>query len=273
MATQYWTGGANDGDWTTAGNWTTAVPGAGDHVYINATDQDITTGPASAINLATFIVGPEYRGSMSALIALGTITTFRYNSGGPLARLSMTVAAGNIELGGNRRLSLEGGSWGSTLLGVAGTGHIEVASTAALYNVDSTGTRWTIQSSAEEIVTFNNSAGRVIVSGRDIEGVYRGWTGSHLVLRAAAGISDGSNGAIADIGPGSALSLEGTANHDLIYCRGFVDQTNVRSATVINTMRVHPGGRFNQSGLVTYTNPIAYVGVSGSGSGISGIPL
>ena len=66
MATIYWTGGAGDGDWVTAGNWSGgAAPVNGDVVYIDRTTDNITLNlDQSAVTLDGLFITSEFEGTI-----------------------------------------------------------------------------------------------------------------------------------------------------------------------------------------------------------------
>lgn len=241
MATVTWTGGAADGNWQTGGNWSGgAAPSAADDVIINSTAYDITTGPASAIALASLFIGPRYTGKITATIALGTVTVFTYLSGGLSGKFNLTAPTAIIDIPRGRWCYLEGGTWGGTHV-LSGQGNIQAASAATVTNVVNGLADWTIYSSATKITSFYNAGGHVVTDGRNI-GAYTGTTGSWLRLRSGSLIADGSSGGLAVVGRNATLSFEGTGGtHDGIHAMGSVLSRDAKSAQTVTSLWYYPG--------------------------------
>lgn len=272
MATCVWTGGAGDGNATTAGNWDTGVPVAGDTVYINATNQNITTGLGS-VALALCVIGERYTGNLTVALTTGTITTLYYRSGGQYGRINGSVTTGTVEIPRSRTLYIDSGTIGGTRFMVA-SGNIEVAAAAVLTNCYNGMGTWTIYSNATKVTTFVNAAGRVISDGRNI-GAYDGWAGSSLELRSSSAIADGSSGGVARLSRGATLTFAGTGGtHDIIHNAGTVDANPVKSAQTITTLFEYPQSLVKEDVpgyTLTVTNRHK---VGGSASGVGGpIPL
>lgn len=95
MATKYWTGGAGDNNFATAGNWSTGTaPTAGD-VCVLASDpssgvDNISSGDNSSLGLITLIVGPNWSGNIGTTTVGLTLdlTALEYSGQGSVAHIS-----------------------------------------------------------------------------------------------------------------------------------------------------------------------------------------
>lgn len=266
MPTTKWTGGAGDGNATTAGNWDNGVPTAGYDVVVNATSQNITTGLGSvALNSCT--VGNNYTGNLVASLTTGTITTLNYYSGGQYGRFSGSVTIGTVAIPNGRQLYIDGGTWGGTRLLVSG-GTIEAAAAAALANIFNGSANWTIYANATRITSFHNSSGRVVTDGRNI-GQYVGGYGSSLELRSTSVLADGSGTGYAFNGRNSTITFAGTGGtSDTVRNEGVIDTRPAIAAQTITTLYEFPGSVVHELspglGLIV-TNELPFGGTSTGG--------
>ena len=75
MATKTWVGA--DGNWNTAGSWSpSGVPVASDDVYFVSGSNSVTTGPSSAVNLASLNFGTKWTGNAVKLTTNATTVDY-----------------------------------------------------------------------------------------------------------------------------------------------------------------------------------------------------
>lgn len=140
MADTRWTGGANDGNWGTAGNWDTsgggsAPPANGDNVFIDATSQNIigglTTIPATG-SLGVLTISPGFKGTIgggssgSANIAAATVNISL--GGGPVYLGTGTRTRTNIDNTGRSTVFITGGT--NTTIATGKNASVEIGASA-----------------------------------------------------------------------------------------------------------------------------------------------
>jgi len=99
MSILYWTGGAEDGDWTSTGNWSTAVvPVTGDDVTIDRTTDNITLNlDQSAVLLDSLTITSSFQGTIGNIpdaalefLQIGaTVVTIGDGTGNGSSRLNL----------------------------------------------------------------------------------------------------------------------------------------------------------------------------------------
>lgn len=99
MATKYWTGGAGDGNWATAGNWdTSGAPSGTDTIIFDRDVGPPTSGLAQgALTPAVFTITPAFKSSITGLV-LGNTTT---------ATIAGTGSSYQIQFGAVTTLAIE----------------------------------------------------------------------------------------------------------------------------------------------------------------------
>lgn len=143
MATNTWTGGSNDGNFATAGNWSLgAAPVNTNDVIIDATSQDITAWPA-AVDLASLTITAGYTGSIQS--AAGAALTINATT----VKITRTV-------GGAIRLA---GTYTTVNVISSGTGAVYLMTSGTTTTLNSgPGTR-TIVDSGHVVTNYENNSG------------------------------------------------------------------------------------------------------------------
>jgi hypothetical protein len=165
MATVTWTGGANDGNWATGGNWSgAAAPSSTDDVFLLTTSQDITLGlNQSAITLASLTISRGFGGSIgsaSAPLQINVSGTLTYAGSGSYAKINGTIATANIDRTGSGTFYLSGGTWTTTTVSA---GRVLVDGAAVLTTFrDISGEIGEIPWNATAITLLENEAGVVV---------------------------------------------------------------------------------------------------------------
>lgn len=161
MATKTWTGGANDGNWATAGNWTPSAPAGGDDVIIDRTNQDITAGLATGISIASLTVTQGYGGrigtSSTALTFTGITGTAVLSGTGQFIKLGSSGTIATTVVNSSGMVYLTAGTF-TTIIGVT---PYEVDAAAVVTTLNNQGGFGTLGYNATAITTLNNSAGTV----------------------------------------------------------------------------------------------------------------
>ena len=268
MATRQFTDGAGNGDLTDTGNWSSAtVPIAGDSVVFAQYNRTITVGLGS-VALASCIVGPGNASSFSAPITTGTITSLLYEGSGAYAKFTGSVTTGVINIARSRKVIIDSGTWGANEIRAA-SGTIQAAAASVLTNIYNGSADWTIYGNATEIAILRNVSGNIVSDGRGVSD-YIGYAGSSLTLRNAALITDGSGTAVAEVGNGASLFLNGDAGtNDTIRGAGTISAAGAQGVQTITDRWLFPGSTFvdNASFPSVISNDHVFAGsVSGSGS-------
>ena len=157
MSTRYFTGGANDGNFGTAGNWdTSTAPVNGDTVIIGATNQNITAGLATGLTSIVLKITAGYGGSIGDASNSLTFTgSLEYAGRGAFAKFGSggTISAGVFNhTGGTAYVS--SGTWTSL---TNGKGNIDIAAAAVVTTAYNVGGVFTAGYNATAFTTFNNS--------------------------------------------------------------------------------------------------------------------
>lgn len=126
MSTITWVG-STSGAWDTDANWLGgAKPSAADDVVFDRGAQSITTGPASAIALASLKVRPTYSGSFSVVVTLDTITLLDVAGSGGIYNVSAPVTTCRAYLSKGVTLIASGGTWTNSYISGTNGGKLYV---------------------------------------------------------------------------------------------------------------------------------------------------
>ena len=232
MASPIWTGAAS-GNWNTAGNWDTgSAPVGGDSVTFKSGSVDVTTGPSSAINLASLTVTNGYGGNWTDLVTLGTITALSMNGAGSRYRLSATVTTGVLDINPQTVISHEGGTW--TTVTCSGTGNVERSGTGVWTTsyVTSSALKVTATSANQTWTTVNNT-GTIITAGSI--GTYNSTGNDRLTTTGAAAISTAAtitSGAIFNHISSGTITLLNAQAGSSFPCLGCADNFTITTANI-----------------------------------------
>lgn len=264
MATNKWTGGANDGNWNTAGNWSlAAVPVNTNDVVIDVTNQSITAGlNQTGVALASLTVtsGVNIGGNGSSLV-IGVTGTAKFAGTGTVYISADTgvqaIVKAVVQSTAGQTVYLTGGTVTTLEVARGATAYVQAACIVTTCN---TAGGLTLDYNATGITTFEQAAGNC-VSYRSIATGRVNGQGTTCTLVTAAAISTAmtvtgaaqyfhrSSGTIAAITvqPGSSASSEGST---------------YGSFTVTNSTRWYGATLFDteeEVATVTYTNSTAKV--------------
>lgn len=165
MPSKYWTGGANDGNWSTAGNWNGGVPVTGDDVFIEEGSQAITLGLSQgSVNLASLRI--SFSGSVGTS---STPLTIGCNSGtvsisGNGSFYKITAGTGGISKiifnpKANCTFYLAGGT--TTTLETGDAGLVEIDGAAVVTNIFANGAGINIAYNATAVTALTNTRSNV----------------------------------------------------------------------------------------------------------------
>lgn len=277
MGSLYWTGGAGDGSWQTAGNWSTgAIPVDGDDAIFDNGSIPCTAGltghAAGNDMLASLTITPSYMGYIGSgatpLTLAGGVTTLSCSGSGQFYKFSFTSTTARLNTTLATTIYHAGGTWTNCYHSGSG-GELKVES-GVITNYYPTSR--SIRCTADSATAFTILQGKIgkLTSARNITTLTdRG--GMTIETTGTAAVTSGyidsgsvwnhlSSGTITllDVGPGASFPLTGAK----------------KSFTIANTNLWQDGFlNLNPAGItVTYSNPIVYYGfnatVSGSGGGL-----
>lgn len=269
MATQVWSGGANDGVFLTAGNWVSGVaPGNGDTAIVGATNQNIL-GAATGLTTVTLIVTNGFGGSIGSdgvSLTFASATLITYAGRGAVCNIGCagTVAAASFEHYGTGLVNITSGTW--TLL-TNSYGPMTVSASAVVTTLNNIGGNITIGYNATAITTLTSGGSvrcaRVCttanVLGSKFTSIDNGTTtyitnGTVNVYNGAEynKQSGGTDTAI-NAFPGSTFSILGTSG-------GAAGVVTVTTLSIWSSAKIIDAAPGLVSGQVTYTNPKVYRG-------------
>ncbi len=234
MATKIWTGGASNGDWTDAGNWSGGVPVNGDDVFIPEGAEAITTNLGqSAVTLDSLTVTfAQDIGTAAASLEINVSGVCTIAGRGSTYKINGTIADLVVQLPESATCYLSGGTTADADL-VSGNLQIEAAATVTnLYaNGGSVtalaGTVFTFLGvNGAQVETLRGATtahvvnGRLIVQGTSAWTTVFGWQGGILDIRttgtmAAVDMNSGSQLLIMNATQDPAVTnlfIRGTAN-------------------------------------------------------------
>lgn len=272
MASTAWTGGADDGNWSTAGNWNPNVPINTNDVTIGVGYVGITAGlNQSAVTAATLTITDNYKGdrigSDSAALQFNTSgicqvasRTMRYCK---LSGSFVTLKCLGMYSGGSLLLS---GS-GMTTLELGMGGYCEVAddtnvatlrmagSMGCMIGADSTANDLTADISRASTLRIKRRLTIATIGGRVSIEDAGAISGSSPVVKVEAGgvlnlASTGTFSGTIELKPGSTLSYDGA--------RANIDLSSM-------TIRRYPDSKIIPATGITVAYPtITYVGWTGN---------
>lgn len=207
MANNTWTGGANDGNWGTAGNWSAGtIPADTEDVFINAGAQNITTLPSpipATGSLASLTISPGWTAS------LGGGASGSANISATIVSISMGGAA--IYLGTGTRTTTNIDSTGrGTVFITAGTNTTVSIGRGAQYDIGGTAV----------VTTFNDAGGAGTIAY------------SATVITTATCF-----GRLTCARPITTAVVGGVVVAQ--------DVTTASGSTTVTTLTIEPGGRWN----------------------------
>ncbi len=227
MATNSWTGGANDGNWSTPGNWSLgAIPVDTNDVIISAGAMDITTMPSvipPTGTLASFTVGPGFKGSIGG-------------SSGGSANISATVVS--VSMGG---AAIFFGTGTRTTVNIDGTGRGAAFITAGTNTTINVGLGASLDIGGTAVYTTLNSAGRVNDANGTAATTCNIGAGVYRTYRSVSALNLGS-GAVAQYLLTASIStsakIEGSA------------RLNWQSSGVLSGLTLMPNSTFDVEGCL-----------------------
>jgi len=241
MATVRWTGGANDGNWSTGGNWSTAsAPITGDDVYVEEGSQNITLGLSNAgVNLASLRISFNGTvGTSSTPLTIGCNSgTVVITGGGSFYKIyAGTGGISKIQFNpkNNGILYLAGGT--TTTLETGNNGLIEVDAAAVVTNIYANGSGINMGYNATGVTLLNNT--------KSVVSTYRPTT-------------------TLNIGPSAIVVTNGTLATITTSTVQPMGRLNHKSQGTITTSIVQPDGMadaFGSTYAFTVTNSTSYVG-------------
>ncbi len=159
MATNTWTDGGNDGNWTNTANWSLgAAPVNTNDIVINVGDRDITTNiSATGITPNSLTVTPGFKYSIgtagASLGFTGTVPSISISGTGPLYAINggTDITAAVIDTPDNTKVRLTGGTWA---LVNAARGDCVCEAAAVVTALQNMKAKWYIYDNATAITTL-----------------------------------------------------------------------------------------------------------------------
>lgn len=161
MASHYWNGSANDGNWSNASNWTGGVPITGGDVFIEEGSQNITSGLSNAgVNLNSLRISFNGTiGTSSTPLTIGCNSgTVVITGGGSFYKIfAGTGGISKIQFApkNNGILYLAGGT--TTTLETGTNGLVEVDAAAVVTNLYANGAGVNMGYNATGVTLANNT--------------------------------------------------------------------------------------------------------------------
>ncbi len=252
MATTYWTGGASDGVFSNASNWSGSAPGSGDIAVVNATSQAIKAIDYSSTAFSELRIGPSFTGSFGTVAASG---------GSPSSYVKISVA--NVDINTESQVYLQGAITGTCIVSdtARGSNAVKLDTT--------TGTLRVIGGKGEVLCTGSLATATNVelidapsASIRLSDGSF----GTNIVVNS--GILTLQTDAVANtkvVVSGGQLNLEDGSIATLeLWADARVTDTRSDDAT-ITTLTAYDGfydGRNSTAGVLTFTNCTLYDGAT-----------
>lgn len=265
MPNKFWTGGANDGNWSTAGNWSpSGAPVTGDDVYVEEGSQNITLGLSQgSVNLASLRI--SFNGTIGTA---STPLTIGCNSGtvnitGTGSFYKITAGTGGISKivynpKGNSTLYIAGGT--TTTLETGGIGLVEIDSAAVVTNIYSNGAGINIGYNATVVTTFVNTRSAVS-SYRPITTLT---TGPGALTTTLGTLATVNSSTVQPMGRHNHKS-QGTITTSVVQPDGMADAYgNTYAFTVTNRTNYNGYNRnfdHQETAKITFTNASAPIGM------------
>lgn len=241
MATVTWTGGSNDGNWSTGGNWSGAsAPTTSDDVVINSTSQNISIVPGTA---------PSVGNSFTSL----TITAGFTGSigGGSTGSLNVNATTVTVSMGG-QFIYMSAAAVGITTLNLdstgAGTFYLTGGTVTTLY----AGPSGQLQVGGSATVTTLFGCGMTMLVA----------AGTSTTISSAGILASSRNVTTLNVHPGGVAVLKDSSTAGTINTYGN-GRVNYLSSGTITTLNLFPNSRFDVAGgqkSFTITNTNRYAG-------------
>jgi hypothetical protein len=225
LATKAWTGGANDSNFMTAGNWSDGIaPANSDTLNVGATNQTIN-GQATGLTGITLKVFPGFGGTIGVdtPLTFGSITSLAYAGTGAKCVIgctgTVTASESNHTVG---EFVISSGTWSAH---VNGTGMLTIAAAAVVTSLLNAGGTVTAGYNATAFTTLTTAgtctSHRVATTATVLRGTYtqrdNGTTNynTHTTVNVHNGATynkqSGGTDTTVNAYPGSTLTIYGTS--------------------------------------------------------------
>lgn len=261
--TSTYTGAAQDGNWSTAGNWTgtNTPPTALDDVIVSGGDRDIVLGLSPAVQYASLTVTEGFKfniGTSSAPLVIAGVTgkTKIVVAGSfiKLATITNPIVAATVVFRSRGLFALSTtNATAVTALYASGAGTVDIDGAAAVTHIKINGPTVTA-GSGTAFTTAKIGAGQ-LTSSRSI-GTFSG-AQARLILQNAAAITTS-----ATCGGGCTFNHQSSgtiAELEMFTGSSFTPQSNTNSSVTITLLYRHVGSNFEREwggNTVTVTTEI-----------------
>lgn len=264
MATNKWTGGANDGNWGTAGNWSGGhIPANTEDIVIDVTSQSITAGlnqTGVAIASLTVSSGVSIGGNGSSLV-IGITGTYTHTGSGTVYISGDTgvqaIALAKVVQTYGQTVYFTGGTVTELQVKSGANAYVQAGCVVTTCRPDGSlimetnGTAvTTYEQGGGSAITYRNiTTGTVSGSGSTLKAMTSAAIGTKLTVAGGARYYHLSSGTIANI---DVWDLSTATSDGSQYASFTVTNSTVRSGGYLfNTNR--------EPAVPTYTNPTAKV--------------